>query len=265
MMMVMNEAQRSQLFCEADHASRPVDTKWEFASMLGELTSVAKKIKIMSVFSISEDLIGDDIYIKLLKEASSMGLMTAIHKRIDGSIVKGVSEVILFFVSREESWRVPAYLSMKRAFSEYDWSDGAEFLESILLGFSETQAQSWINAHRRKRIGWLGPTCYFLMGDAQRDAISRLANRCVDPSSIAEDIEVFYNTSNTAPKENAYELLPSGTNLCRASVKFEFFNRLFARDIRSGKEMRFFVSSITAGNATDLNEALQSNFQFLGD
>jgi hypothetical protein len=261
--MITNDAQKSLLFGDADHASRPGGTKWELDSMLEEIASVAGKTKSMSVFSISEDLIGDDLYIKLLKETSNMDLMTVIHKRLERSIVKGISEVFLFIVPREELWRVPAYLSMKRAFSEYEWSDGAEFLESSLLGFSDSQAKSWVNEHRRKRIGWLGPTCYFLTSDAQRDAMSKLANRCIDPSSIAEDIEVFYNTDNTPPKENACELLPAGANLCRASVKFDFFKKIFERDILSGQKVHFFVSAINAENAADLNEALQSNFEFL--
>jgi hypothetical protein len=154
---------------------------------------------------------------------------------------------------------------MKRAFRDYyHWSDGAEFLQSTLLGYSESEATSWINAHKRKRVGWLGPTCYFLVTHAQRKAIERLANRCIDPSSITEDIEVFFCTDNLFPKETAHQLLSDGLDLCRASIKFDFFKKLFARDMSSGRKVSFFVSAINSANVGDLNESLRSNFQFFG-
>jgi hypothetical protein len=261
----MNDTQRSLLFDQTDHAPKVEDFDLGIEPIVREIGSVASKTKSMSVFSMSEDMIGSELYVKLLKISSDMGVMAAIHKRTNSLSRKNSGEIFLFFVSREESWRIPAYLSLKRAFLDYDWSDGAEFLESTLLGYSESQATSWIIAKKRKRIGWLGLTCYFLMNHAQRNAIRKLATRCIDPSSIAEDIEVFYNTDNLAPKENASELLPEGMDLCRASIKYEFFKKLFARDISSGQKVGFFVSAINSRNANELNESLQSNFQFLGD
>jgi hypothetical protein len=260
----MNQGQRSFLFDEADHVSNVEDTDWQIEPIVREIGSVASKTKSMSVFSISEDMMGTELYVQLLKKSNDMGVMAAIHKRIDGINCKSSDDTFLFFVSREESWRIPAYLSLKRAFIEYDWSDGAEFLEGTLLGYSESQMTSWIDAKKRKRIGWLGLTCYFLVSEAQRNAMKKLANRCIDPSSIEDDIEVFYNTDNLPPKENAHELLPDGMNLCRASIKNSFFRKLFAQDMSSGGNVSFFVSTINSGNANGLNESLQSNFQFLG-
>jgi hypothetical protein len=237
----MNQGQRSFLFDETDHVSNVEDTDWQIEPIVREIGSVASKTKSMSVFSISEDMMGTELYVQLLKKSNDMGVMAAIHKRIDGINCKSSDDTFLFFVSREESWRIPAYLSLKRAFIEYDWSDGAEFLEGTLLGYSESQMTSWIDAKKRKRIGWLGLTCYFLVS-----------------------IEVFYNTDNLPPKENAHELLPDGMNLCRASIKNSFFRKLFAQDMSSGGNVSFFVSTINSGNANGLNESLQSNFQFLG-
>jgi hypothetical protein len=255
----MDDTQRSFLF-ETEHASR-----WETGPMLSEIESVARKAKSMSVFTITQDMLGGEFYVELIKKSIDMGIMVAIHKRFNGTAKVDSEEILLFFLPGEESWRIPAYLSMNRAFFDDPWSDGLETLQSFLLGYSESQIKSWIDDHNRKRIGWLGTTCYFLVSHAQRNAISRLANRCIDPSSIAEDIEVFYNTDNVPPKENAHELLPERTYLCRASIKFGFFKRLFAHDISSGRKVPFFVSAINSSNASDLNESLQSNFQFLGD
>jgi hypothetical protein len=259
--MIMNEAQRSSLFEELEFLPEAEDVGPQLDAVVTEIEAVARKTKSMSMFSITEEMIGSDFYIKLLQKSSNMGVMAAIHKRIDDS---KSNDVFLFFVTREESWRIPAFISMQRAYRDYVWSDGAEFLEGSLLGYSESQMSDWINAKKRKRIGWLGLTCYFLVSHAQRNEINRLANRCIDPSSITEDIEVFFNTDNMPPKENARELLPEGMNICRASINFGFFKRLFARDMNLGRKVSFFVSALNSGNANDLNESLESNFQFLG-
>jgi hypothetical protein len=233
--------------------------------MLSEVESVARKAKSMSVFTITQDMLGDEFYVKLIKKSIDMGIMVAIHKRFNGAAKGASEEILLFFLPGEESWRIPAYLSMKRAFFDDPWSDGLEILQSSLLGYSESEIKSRIDDHNRRRIGWLGPTCYFLVSHAQRNAIRKLANRCIDPSSVAEDIEVFYNTDNLLPKENAHQLLPEGIHICRASIKFNFFKSLFAHDIISGRKVSFFVSTIDSCNVSDLNESLQSNFEFLGD
>lgn len=149
------------------------------------------------------------------------------------------------FLHREESWRIPAYLSMKRVFFE------ALVRRSRVLRRHVTWIQRRSDGlpkkeRERKRVGWLGPTCYFLVSNSQRDAIRRLANRCIDPSSISEDIEVFFSTDNLAPKGNAHQLIPGGTSLCRASIKFGFFKNLFARDTGCGQKVQFFVSTINS-------------------
>jgi hypothetical protein len=214
----------------------------------------------MSVLVIPNELLSDEFYVDLVKRSVDMGVMVAINK--NDSTGKNSGEVYLFFLSHPELWRIPAYISMKSAFSDEPWSNGVEILERTLHGYSENQAKSWISEHERKSVSWLGLTCYFVVSDAQRDAIRRLRNRCIDPSSLLEDIEVFYNTDNVRPKENVHKMIPEGMNLCRAAVKFDFFKKLFAQDLRAGRKIRFFVSDINSGNVDDLNESLQTNFQF---
>ncbi len=252
----MDNLQRSFLFEAVEDAKG--------RTILSEIESVAKKTKSMSVFEITRGMLDDEFYAGLIKKSIDMGLVVAAHKGFSQKAEGDSQEVLLFFLPGEEVWRIPAYISMKKAFSDDPWSDGLETLHSSLLGYSESQIRSWIDDHNRRHVGWLGPTCYFLVNHTQWNAISKLANRCIDPSSIEEAIEVFYNTDNVPPKENAHELLPKGTYLCRASVKFSFFKRLFARDMSSGRKVPFFVSAINSSNVSDLNESLQSNFQFFG-
>jgi len=261
---MMNEAQRFQLF-EQMHQLPVEHVGWQLQSMLAELESVAKKTKAMSVFSISEEMVGKELHCSLLKRSGELGVLAALHKGASSVDDRESAELFLFFVSCQEAWRIPAYLSMKTAFGNHGWSDGAEFLEGTLLGYSDGQMTSWINAKRRKRIGWLGLTCYFLMSRAQRAKLQILADRCIDPSSMTENVEVFYSTDNLTPKANIQELLPETTHLCRASIKYDFFKKLFARDIYPARKVDFFVSVINADNALELNKSLQSNFQFFGD
>jgi hypothetical protein len=211
-------------------------------------------------------MIGGELHCSLLAKSGEMDVLAALHRRTNGSNSQVPSEFLLFFVSREESWRIPAYLTMKAAFHDYDWSDGAEVLEGTLLGYNQSQTTSWINARKRKRVGWSGPTCYFLMSRAQRAMLKTLADRCIDPFSLVGEIEAFYCTDNLPPKVNAHELVPEGTDLCRASIKYQFFSKLFDRDIQSAQKMKmsFFVSAINVDNVSELNNSLQSSFQFFG-
>src|SRR5258708_40103725 len=133
--MIMNEAQRSSLFEEIESLPKVEGVGPELDAIVREIEAVARKTKSMSMFSITEDMIGNDFYIKLLQKSSNMGVMAAIHKRIDDG---KLNDVFLFFVTREESWRIPAYLLMQRAYRDHVWSDGAEFLEGSLLGYSES-------------------------------------------------------------------------------------------------------------------------------
>jgi len=225
--------------------------------------SVADKSKSMSMVLVPDDESHDGLCAQLIREANDKGLLAIIHKEASGR--QRLGEIRLFFTTPGENWRVPAYLSMKRAFRDCSWSDGAEFLEGTLLGYSESQMVSWIEAHRRKRVGWSGPTCYFIMDRSQRNAIKRLADRCIDPSSIHEEVEAFYSVDNLPLKKDVQDFLPEGKSLCRASFKFEFFKILFDRDLNLKKKKKFFVSSINRYNAGDLNESLQSNLYFLND
>ncbi len=253
---MMSITKLSMLFDEENREKISQEVKTIFT----EIRSVADNSKRMSMVLAPDDERRDGLCAQLIREANDKGLLAVIHKEESGG-----GEIRLFVTSPGETWRVPAYLSMKRAFRDCSWSDGAEFLEGILLGYSEDQMVSWIEAHRRKRVGWSGPTCYFIMDRSQRNAIKRLADRCIDPSSIREEIEAFYSVNSLPLKEDFRDFLPEGKSLCRASVNFAFFKILFDRDINAKKKNEFFVSTINARNAGGLNESLQSNLIFLND
>jgi len=216
----MNAAERLSLFDKADQ-SEVRNLPWSPKGIFAELKAVADNRKGMSMVLMSDDEAQGKERVQLIRKASDMGLLVSVHKargRTQGS-GRQPAEVRLFFVLPGESWRIPAYLSMKRAFRDYDWSDGAEFLEGLLLGYDEEQMTSWVSARSRRRIGWQGLTCYFVMSRTQRAATKRLANRCIDPSSITKDIEVFYCVDNLPLKESIRGLLPEGICLCRASIR----------------------------------------------
>lgn len=257
----MKEVSLSLLFEEKRYPQRD-DRNWDQEEISTRLESVADRRKAMEVLSITTDMIGSDLYLELLNRSSELNVLAAFQR---SAAALTPDQGYLFFVSKEELWRIPAYQALKRAFRDCDWSDGAEFLEGSLLGYSEAQMTAWIDAKRRARLGWSGLTCYLLMSVAQRSAVGRLANRCIDPLSVKEDIKIFYNTNNPPLKTNAKEFLPGETHLCRASIGFSFFKKLFARDIGSGQHVPFFVSAINPENAHEFNEALLSSLQFWGD
>ena len=92
--MIMNDAQRSSLFEEIESLPEAEGVGPELDEIVREVEAVARKTKSMSMFSITEDMIGNDFYIKLLQKSSNMGVMVAIHKRIDDG---KLNDVFLFF------------------------------------------------------------------------------------------------------------------------------------------------------------------------
>jgi len=144
-LLIMDNLQRSFLFEAVEDAKG--------RTILSEIESVAKKAKSMSVFEITRGMLDDEFYAGLIKKSIDMGLVVAAHKGFSQKAEGDSQEVLLFFLPGEEVWRIPAYISMKKAFSDDPWSDGLETLHSSLLGYSESQIRSWIDDHNR-RLAW---------------------------------------------------------------------------------------------------------------
>ncbi|MBA3404804.1 MAG: hypothetical protein H0U13_09015 [Gemmatimonadaceae bacterium] len=158
-----------------------------------ELEALKNGSKAMSVWGVplsysigSEE--PDKTYREQMGFAAQWGLL-AVHHFHDRS--DRLHEGRLFIASPNESWRIASYLALKRAFENRPWCDGAEALESALLGYSEDAISAWLNYVRHTRIGWGMSTIYILLSDAQLEHVSECGHRCVPTEAMSAGLRLI--------------------------------------------------------------------------
>jgi len=235
----------------------------KFKDLNAELTAIRSARKAMSVFSLPLSETDSDGHKELMQTAAGLGLSTIEHTEkleLDGTTA---DQLYVFVLNSGQAWRVPAYLATRKILRQHAWSDGAECLESFLLGYDDEEISSWIADIRSARVSWTGKTFYVLMTCKQRDGIAELGRRCIDQKSPVEDITAFFNRTRSVLKNNALDFVPRNMTIGRVSVAGSFFPRLFGRAEDWG-DRDVISSPITQDLVALLNPALDSNFQFLG-
>jgi hypothetical protein len=227
-----------------------------------ELKAVANESKAISAFLFPDDVIAmDSFYLELKQQAEALGLSIS---TIASSSLSGRAETTMSYVflykNENERWRIPAYLSLKRAFEHYGWSDGAEYLEGSLLGYSDGECSRWLGLHHAARAGWTGKTIYFLFNSSQAVAIRTLGMRAIDPRAISHPIIAFFNRTRAPVRANALATIPNQLEVMRASVDEPFHRELFGDALASSAD-DVVLSSISTSLAERLNLALRSNFE----
>lgn len=97
-----------------------------------------------------------------------------------------------FFIARpSESWRINAYIELKKAYLNRQWSDGAEALESRLLGYPDTAIASWLAYIHHTQAGWGMTTLYLLLSDHQSQEIASCGFRYIPLSALHEGLVVI--------------------------------------------------------------------------
>jgi len=241
------------------HAELP-----KYVSVREELNAVAAGTKGMSVFLFPNSLIGtDSFYNELCKMASDLNISTTLREKLDLESESNLLMSYLFIFRDNESWRIPAYLAVKRVCEYYGWSDAAEHLESSLLGYTDEEISSWLRIHSSSRASWTGKTFFFLMPSIQADNVRLLGKRSISPSVITEPLRVFFSRNRNPMRVDAYSRIPSQHELMRVSVREKFFRDVFGSPSAS-TDGDVVVSTITRDTAAALNSALDSSFQFFG-
>jgi hypothetical protein len=233
-----------------------------FKGLEAELRAVQSRDKAMSVFCFQRSPKDDDVFANILQIALDAELLVVQHtEKIElGNSV--YEQLYVFVLNKDQTWRIPAYIATRKILRNYTWSDGAEYLESFLLGYSDDQISSWMTNIRKTRASWTGCTFYFLMTKEEREALSASGMRYLDRECVSKDIIAFFSRGKFALKNNVLELIPQGIKIGRVSVKLPFFVELFGESKNWG-DRDIILSSITKANSIDLNHALESNFQFL--
>jgi hypothetical protein len=233
-----------------------------FNNLKEELGAISSGEKAMSVFFFPRSAAETDHLKAIVAAALDLGLAVIYHVErwpVENSLYE---ELYVFVLSKNQSWRIPSYMVTRRILREYRWSDGAEHLESFLLGYGEEDIKAWIAHKRNIRASWTGLTVYLLMPENQFRCIRDLGMRCLDPNSLCEEVTAFFSRSNLALRRDWRALVPKGTVITRAAVKHAFFERLFG-EAQSWGPAEIVSSAITKELARLLNPALESNFQIL--
>jgi hypothetical protein len=144
---------------------RPINV---FEDLKAELNALSTGNKAMSVFTLAESDIGGQRYKEIVTPALDLGLSVSHYIETFGSSDRAIKELRIFIFSPEQSWKIPAYLATRKIMSNgYAWSDGAEYLESYLLGYSEGQISEWMERFKNRRASWKGTLSIYSDQDCQ--------------------------------------------------------------------------------------------------
>jgi hypothetical protein len=229
-------------------------------SLKDELEAVRSRKKGMSVFSFPRSETGGDNYKELLTVASQLGLLT-VHQNEHVLHTPERDIVYIFVLHPEESWRVPAYILTRKCLRTYAWSDGAEYLESALLGYNEEEISFWLKRKHQTRVSWTGLTIYVLLSRQQQTMMTKLGMRCIDPDTLIEPITVFHMREHMQLKKDAIHSIPANMVIGRVSVKQAKFLKLFEHTFSSAEPL--IIATLSADDVASINPALDSNFEFL--
>jgi hypothetical protein len=196
-------------------------------------------------------------YLQLITGALAADLMVVHHPSTFPLHGKPYCLVTLLIARKEESWRVPAFLSLNEAYRDQPWSDGAARLQSKLLGYSDPEIELYMARERHDRVMFGKATIYVLLDGPQREALERVGMRSFSPEML-EQPPVFFQVSDLVLRRDALERA-NGLSIGRVAVDWSF---VFGKTgLRAFVNRRVLQLSITTDDAKAFNTALESKVQ----
>jgi hypothetical protein len=113
-----------------EEGSRPE----KFKHVHQELQAVSGDKKAMSVLSCPRSDLATHEIETIITEALDHRLLVTYHAEKIPHGKSAYEQLYIFFTKPGREWRIPAYIATRRILRDYRWSDGAEYLESHLLG-----------------------------------------------------------------------------------------------------------------------------------
>jgi hypothetical protein len=136
----------------------------------------------------------------------------------------GIDIVAVYALRPEEAWRIPAHRTLWRTYVDAagGWSDGAEAVESALLGYTPAQTAAWLADLRHRRMGWRGATVYVVAPAAA------LAGPRLSASALGGTVLWCDDTREVVRAPPAW-LTRAKLALARAAVDTAVLERLFPK------------------------------------
>lgn len=168
----------------------------------------------------------------------------------------------IFISWPEEAWRSQVYIATRKILHKYGWSNGAEYLESFLLGYSEEQIQQWLFRIEQERISWEGKNFYMLASIDDAEHVLQFSKRIVPLAGFSKG-HAFFFKSNLMPVRDAFGKLPKNMTLMRAAMRWQGFTKIYGDSIASADDL--VSAEVSAQHASAINSHLVSNIQFLDE
>jgi len=179
---------------------------------------------------------------------------------LNGHHVKG--RWTRFYALKDEAWRIPAFMLLKKATAQYPWSDALERLEGSLLGYTDEQNDEWLANRRSKHAGWQCVTLYATTTSQALNEIADFGNRAF-PKGHLHSMQLF--TAESVPVRSTLER----AGLLRADSYYKLIrfgvHQHFVRDCLEFSPSTGIAAVSIRPNveARDINKALQTDIQIL--
>jgi hypothetical protein len=187
--------------------------------------------------------------------ATKLGLVT--ETRCIEDSVNGITHHLAFSFHHDQAWRVDAIV-MSYEYNPYHWCDSAEYMNSLLLGYSREEAHRWIESHRHHHASW-GPTLFFLISPTQRAELERIRGGSflvTEPSAAT----MFYPIRHDiALRRDALDRVPATTSIARIAVADGTVRRLFSG---VGPTGNFLVRTCDTESVSLIQRSQRSRVQF---
>ena len=225
-----------------------------------EFSALKDGRKAMSIFEFSRSSVDsldevDRDYLDLVGRAFDAGLLV-VHQPMEPR--RATQIVNVFIVKHDQLWRVSAFIQNKAAFRQRRWSDGAEALESSLLGYGEEAVAAWMEYMTMCSAGWGVATLYLMMTTEQKQIIIESGSRHLPTEALMPAITLFEVPANQVPKRASSEPSP-GFALGRVGVKHQLERRLFGTE---SSESETLSVEITEVDVREINRDLETKIEF---
>lgn len=175
----------------------------------------------------------------------------------NGHLIKG--EWTRFYALKNEAWRIPAFILLKKILRKHGWSDALERMEGSLLGYTDEQNDEYLEKRHQRHAGWQCVTLYAMTTYDTLNEIKELGKRAFPKESLP-NLRLF--TAEHIPDRNTLEqaglLTDPYCKLIRFGVHWHFFKDCLAHSPAEG----IVHASVRSGvEAKDLNKALRTDIQ----
>lgn len=232
--------------------------KSRYESLDLELSDVATGGKGMSSFLFGNiTLSSDEDYVNISNVAAKYSLVLSTVSDSETGSVRVLA------THPQQTWRISALKILTDVVRQYRWGPELEMIESLILGYSLTEATDWASERRRRTAGYNGLTIFIVLDEAEVNELNINGRKSI--RSVRENkILAFYNRDvgvggDSVLKSDFAASIPPKQTLCRCSINLQAWMKLFESSVESHDSL--LIGSIDETNCRTVNEGLLSSIE----